>query len=371
MKLLHTADLHIGAELSYLGERAESRKYEVLEVFKNICNICRTENVEICLIAGDLFDSNAAAKSFIQPVLNAVAEAESTRFFYVAGNHDPLNTSSPFTTEKLPENLTVLGGSYETAVLEDMGVRITGRSFTHSAMEFCEMPPMPQDGLINILLMHSDFGATGSIYNPLPLGFAESCGADYLALGHIHKRTAVEKLGNTYIAYCGCPEGQGFDESGIKGVYCGDLTKKGCELRFIECSKRVHIVKKIDLSGVESTAEAEKLICERLADELGENYVKQLFKLVLTGSVTNPSAINTAELTAALKAKLYFVKIKNRLKQQIDLELLSNEISLKGIFVKKLLERIKNADKDEQKLLIDALYLGLEAFNSEVAYDED
>ena len=34
MKILHTADLHIGAELSYLGAAADTRKYEVLEVFR-------------------------------------------------------------------------------------------------------------------------------------------------------------------------------------------------------------------------------------------------------------------------------------------------------------------------------------------------
>ena len=42
MKILHTADLHIGAELSYLGAAAENRKYEVLEVFRKITEICKT-----------------------------------------------------------------------------------------------------------------------------------------------------------------------------------------------------------------------------------------------------------------------------------------------------------------------------------------
>ena len=34
MKLLHTADLHIGAELAYLENLREGRKYEVLETLK-------------------------------------------------------------------------------------------------------------------------------------------------------------------------------------------------------------------------------------------------------------------------------------------------------------------------------------------------
>ena len=51
--------------------------------------------------------------------------------------------------------------------------------------------------------------------------------------------------------------------------------------------------------------------------------------------------------------------------------LLSKEISLKGLFVNRMLERIKTADEQNKKQLIDALYLGLDAFDGEVAYDED
>lgn len=371
MKLLHTADLHIGAELSYLGERAEERKYEVLDVFKSICHICTEQKVDICLIAGDLFDSISAAKAFFIPVATAIAAASSTKFFYVAGNHDPLTASSPFLTENLPENLTVFGGEWETVTLKELGVRITGRSFTRCDMEFCELPAMPNDGICNILLMHSDFGVIDSPYNPISTDFAENCGADYLALGHIHKRTEIEKIGNTYISYCGCPEGQGFDECGTKGVYIGEVSKNLLKLEFKATSKRQHIVKKISLSDIENTKQAENIIVENLSKEFGENYGRHLYKLILTGSVKSVSAINLAELTASLKTKLYFVKIKNQLKPKLDLELLAQEISLKGIFVKKMIEKIKNADEKQQKLLIDSMYLGLEAFDSEVAYNEN
>ncbi len=371
MRILHTADLHIGAELSYLSEKSENRKYEVLEVFKNITEICKKTGVEICLIAGDLFDSNAAGKLFCEPVLRAISDASDTRFFYVAGNHDPLDASSPFYDAELPENLTVFGTDYETVVIEDLKVRITGKSFAHSSMEFVSMPPMEGDEYVNILLLHSDFGAVGSVYNPIPSSFAESCGADYIALGHIHKRTKVEKLGNSFIAYPGCPEGQGFDEAGIKGVYLGELAKSHCDLSFVKCSKRTHVVKSIDLSEVSNTGDAEKLIWDLLNDEFGDEVKNNLYKLVLTGKVEDPSAIKVPELTGALKEKLYFVKIKNRIDRKLDLELLSKELSLKGIFVRRFMERIQNAPENEKSALTEAMYLGLEAFESEVGYLED
>ena len=50
---------------------------------------------------------------------------------------------------------------------------------------------------------------------------------------------------------------------------------------------------------------------------------------------------------------------------------LANEISLKGLFVKNMLEKISNAPDGERAELENALKLGLKAFGTEVAYDED
>ena len=41
VKILHCADLHIGAVVSSLGEKSESRKSEALITFENIINLAR------------------------------------------------------------------------------------------------------------------------------------------------------------------------------------------------------------------------------------------------------------------------------------------------------------------------------------------
>lgn len=370
VKFLHTADLHIGAELSYLENMSESRKYEVLEVFKSITLMCEEKNVEICLIAGDLFDSNAAAKVFIKPVLEYISSVKGTHFFLVCGNHDPLDAASPFTYTDLPENLTVFGADYQTVELHDLGVRIVGKSFSHSSMDVVPLSSMKQDGLINILLLHADFGA-GSRYNPINQQFVAEAAADYVALGHIHKRTEVQKLGGSYIAYPGCPEGQGFDEGGKKGVYLGTLTKSGSEFEFVKTSNRLHITENVDISEADSTEAAEGIILNHLANRFGDCYQRNLYKLILCGFLENPEAIKTSHLELLLKDKLYFVKLRNKVSKKIDLNALSGELSLKGLFVKNMLERIAAADQSEMAALNDALYLGLAAFDGEVAYSED
>ena len=39
IKVLHCADLHIGAEVSFLGENAEKRRFETLLTFEKIISI--------------------------------------------------------------------------------------------------------------------------------------------------------------------------------------------------------------------------------------------------------------------------------------------------------------------------------------------
>ena len=77
------------------------------------------------------------------------------------------------------------------------------------------------------------------------------------------------------------------------------------------------------------------------------------------------------EITARLNDFLYFAKVKNKTEVKADLELLSHEISLKGIFVKNMLGRIESAQETEKEMLKSALNLGLKAFAGEVSYDED
>ena len=76
-------------------------------------------------------------------------------------------------------------------------------------------------------------------------------------------------------------------------------------------------------------------------------------------------------LMALLKDKLYFVKLRNNMHRGIDPELLSKEVSLKGIFVRKMLEKAEAADENKKTAIFEAMYLGLDAFETEVAYDED
>ncbi len=373
VKFFHTADLHIGAEVSYLGSKAEERRYEALSVFKNIVAYCINSNVEICLIAGDLFDSNSAAAEFAPSVFEYISAAKNVKFFYVAGNHDPLNAASPMLSKLLPENLYVFGPEYEVKELPELSVRIIGRSFSHSSMETKAFSKVfPDDGMQSIMLLHADISADkGSPYNPIDRDFIENSGVDYLALGHIHKRTSPAKLGKTNFTYPGSPEGHGFDEDGVKGGYLVTLNDGTCDVSFVKLCRRVHRIEKIDVSDATSSISAADIILKKLAESYGSAYSEDLYKIILTGYTAEGVTLKAAEILANLKDSLYFVKIKDSTRKAYNLDVLKSEISLRGVFVKRMLARIEAAEESEKPLLESALYMGLSSFDSEVAVNED
>lgn len=84
MKLLHTADWHVGKTLQ---GRARLDEYEA--VLSEISGIARNELVDAILIAGDLFDSASPAPAAEKIVYDALLDLRSVApVVLVSGNHD-------------------------------------------------------------------------------------------------------------------------------------------------------------------------------------------------------------------------------------------------------------------------------------------
>lgn len=374
VKILHCADIHIGAALSYLGDAAAQRRYETLLTFERTIDTAAYNGVQIIAAAGDIFDSNAVEDELLNAAFEKIASVPEIKVIFSAGNHDPLSADSPFKNRELPRNLFVLSAKDDCITFDDLRTRVYGRSFDDVYLkgeESFSMTP-PEDGYVNLMVLHGELRSDlNSNYNSVTSGFIRQSGMDYVALGHIHKRTEPQKIGNTYYAYCGCPEGQGFDETDEKGVYIGEIGKGVCDLSFVPMSKRRHICENIDVTGINSSNEISTAVVNLLKEKYGAQYGENLYKIELSGSIGENFNLNLTEILSRVSEKVYFAKIKDRTELLIDTEKLANEISLKGLFVKNMLEKIKNAPEEEHADLKNALKLGLRAFSAEVAYNED
>ena len=66
------------------------------------------------------------------------------------------------------------------------------------------------------MALHGDALNAGSPYNAVTREQIAASGLCYLALGHIHEKSGLQRAGETFYAWPGCPMGRGFDELGQK-----------------------------------------------------------------------------------------------------------------------------------------------------------
>jgi DNA repair protein SbcD/Mre11 len=86
MKILHTADWHLGKRLEHISRLDEQR-----EVLEEICQIAENQAVDVVLVAGDLFDNfspSAEATELLYSTLVRLSAGGKRAVIAIAGNHD-------------------------------------------------------------------------------------------------------------------------------------------------------------------------------------------------------------------------------------------------------------------------------------------
>ena len=86
MKILHTADWHIGKRLDRFSRIEEQRA-----VLAEISAIAAREKVDLCLVAGDLYDTvnpGSEAEELLYRGLTDLSGGGARPVIAIAGNHD-------------------------------------------------------------------------------------------------------------------------------------------------------------------------------------------------------------------------------------------------------------------------------------------
>ena len=212
VKILHSADFHIGSPRSHISGG------DTLGTFMRVCALCRSEGADLFLIAGDLFDTPYPDSAVTREVFDVIA-ALPAEVVAVSGNHDFACGGSVWKNAALPRNLHLFDGEISHIDLPEINVRVFGAGFDsrYREVSFLDGFSAPLGGGINIGVLHADISSAQSRYAPITAEQIAACGFDYLALGHIHTRSRVERIGKTFCSYSGAPLGRGFDETGEKG----------------------------------------------------------------------------------------------------------------------------------------------------------
>ncbi|MBR2646166.1 MAG: exonuclease subunit SbcD [Clostridia bacterium] len=321
MKILHTSDWHIGKRLM-----GRERLDEQAEVLDEIAAVCERENIELVLLAGDVFDTytpSAEAEDLFFTKIKRIAGGERA-VLIISGNHDDgvrLSAVAPLSEE---QGIYIVGNARNALKVTKDGYRKThpiasGKGYVvfenergekafistlpypneaRFKEEKSELPYVEQmkkwidegesgnvEGLPSVFMAHL-FVAGGSVSEgerEIDLGGARAIPVDalphsnYIALGHLHKKQHMGK-GDCY--YSGSPLQYSFDESADKGVKVFDLTSEGVrDLKDVPLTKGKRLVR---LEAV--TVEDALTLLDRYENELVE------LRIVLSAPLTTSDA---------------------------------------------------------------------------------
>lgn len=224
LKLLHTADWHLGMKFPAFSEEDQLRLMRArMEVIDRILGLAESSGVDAVLCAGDLFEDPDPDEDWWRGLADRLGARRwsDRKVVLLPGNHDPLVPGSvyhpdhPFRRALPPWVEVVDREPFELALSDDAVLyAVPCRSRAGNA-ELCAGIPSraPGDTRIRVGMVHGqtfDIPGHQSTF-PIPLDAAARRGLDYLAVGDTH---AFRQLGDPDhpIVYPSAPEPTKFDE---------------------------------------------------------------------------------------------------------------------------------------------------------------
>lgn len=358
MKFVHIADIHFDSPFVNLSDKeylGDLRRLDQRKVFKKVIEYIKENNIEFLFISGDLYENNYIKKTTIEYINNLFKEIPETKIFISPGNHDPYIKNSYYNKFHWNENVKIFNSKiekFETENVDFYGFGFNDFYCTESNLENLEIE---NKNKLNILIMHGTLDGASleeKQYNSIKSKILEEKGFDYVALGHIHKLD-YNSYENQRIVYPGSLISLGFDELGKHGMIVGNLEKNDINLEFIPLDEKEFKIKELDVSLIDSKEE----LIENLNElNFEENYLVEIY---LIGK--RNFEINTYELYKLI-INNQIIKIKDRTTINYNLEKIAEENTLKGIFVKKMLDKLNNTESLEEKEVLEkAVEIGLDS----------
>jgi len=331
LKLIHAADFHLDSPFSGLTpEQAAQRRGEQRRLLDSLARLAAEKAADLVLLSGDLLDSERVYRETAQALAQTLGSI-SCPVFIAPGNHDFYSDRSVYATVDWPDNVHIFRSEQPESVdLPHLNCTVHGRTFCAPHESECPLRALNLDrgdGRIHLACLHGDL-APQSSYGPIsPMDIAAS-GLDYLALGHIHQHSGLNREGSTFWAYPGCPEGRGFDETGEKGALYVEVEPNQVTAQFIPLCRHRYEILTIDVTGQDPQA----AICAALP----QNTAADIYRIILTGE---SQILDLTALERSLAPRFYGLSLRDRTRLPRDLWAGREEDTLTGLFLQTMWEK--------------------------------
>lgn len=212
IRALHTADVHLHSDSHGSPQEQAAHRERVQRVFSRIVDRALADQVDLLLIAGDLFDHNRVPNQTVELVR---AELDRLRqpVIILPGNHDALYPNAIHDRHDLTDGashvhvIRRLNG--ESIDLPELEVVVWGRAMEEHDPTFQPLAHLPGrvDRRWCLAMAHGFFYADRQRperSSPIFAHEIRDAGWDYIALGHQHVQTDVSQ-GGVAAHYAGAP----------------------------------------------------------------------------------------------------------------------------------------------------------------------
>lgn len=344
MKFIHIADVHIGAKPDHEYPWGSERAREIFESFEDLIQICVKEQVELLLIAGDLFHR--------QPLLRELKELnyqfekiKDTKVVIIAGNHDYVGARSHYIDFPWAPNVTMLKGeTLEKVFFPELDTEVYGFSYHRRNIPEPRLNQVKADDNDHYHILIAHGGDETNV--PMDKNVVKNLPFDYIALGHIHKPSILSKK----CAFVGSFEPLDKNELGARGYILGNLTKEGLSIEFVPHSKRTYEWLEVELTS-ELTQGA---VCDEIARQISTRGNQNIYRVHLTGYKDVDIRIDEE----VIKGLGNIIEVVDDTVPDYDFEVLrdENQDNIIGLYIDKIHE-----SNTEDDIKTKALYYGLEA----------
>lgn len=375
LRIIHTADVHLGARHDDLGEQAAAQRERQFAAFKATIDLALSEKVDLVLVAGDLFDSNVQPRRSVERVaaeLKRLAEAR-IRTVIIPGTHDVCDRASIYRAYDLAAlagstagdgMITVLDPEHASVHLAAIDVVVHGRVFAtkrapHSPLKelgpvaatsataaTTAAPGSPAPGAQartaatwRVGLVHGSIAIPGKTDRDEVVITTEeiaASGLDYLALGHWHS-TQSGKAGNVQYAYSGAPEPVALDQDRAGKVLLIELDevagKRSVTIREIQVGRTRFEKSEVDAATVASQPALVELLAARADPDL-------VLDVRLVGVRRDELDLDLDEIETALASKFLKVRVRDASVAALTEGPLPSPDTIVGAFIRDMEARI-------------------------------
>jgi DNA repair protein SbcD/Mre11 len=194
LKLLHTADVHLDIDGYGASQHPRDHRAITHQAFSTVIDVAIREDVDLLIIAGDLFDSNRPGRDAIDFAIHEIRRA-GRPVVMIPGNHDCLSSESVYRQVNLPSAcpnlLFITHPTGELHHLPEHNLVLWGRGMVEHEPAYHPLAGLPprQSAAWHLALGHGFFMEDDvASYRSSPIYASEirASGWDYIALGHCH-----------------------------------------------------------------------------------------------------------------------------------------------------------------------------------------